>query len=167
MHLLIQAKNNVSALELKRHLGVRYKSVWLIQHKLLQIMFEREDFRQLDGHVEIDDAYLGGASSGGKRGRGSEYEMPFIAAVQTTESGHPDHPELVCLKKLEFTKSAIAQWAKQSLCASARVVTGGGVGSVKIELSSWPDCFAHRLSLHPVLNAASAWLNNVANQANL
>ena len=31
MHLMTQAKNNVSALELKRHLGVRYKSAWLMK----------------------------------------------------------------------------------------------------------------------------------------
>ena len=36
MHLLTQAKNSVSALELTRHLGVRYKSAWLMKHKLLQ-----------------------------------------------------------------------------------------------------------------------------------
>ena len=43
MHLMTQAKNNVSALELKRHLGVRYKAAWLMKHKLLQVMAERED----------------------------------------------------------------------------------------------------------------------------
>jgi hypothetical protein len=36
--LLTQAKNNVSALELKRHLGVRYKAAWLTKHKMLQVM---------------------------------------------------------------------------------------------------------------------------------
>jgi transposase-like protein len=36
MHLMTQAKNNISALELKRHLGLRYKSAWLMKHKLLQ-----------------------------------------------------------------------------------------------------------------------------------
>ena len=122
MHLLTQAKNNVSALELKRHLGVRYKTAWLMKHKLLQVMCEREESRQLDGRVEIDDAYLGGESPGGKRGRGSENKVPFIAAVQTTDAGHP---VLMCLKKLEFTKEAVAKWARQSLCASARVVSDG------------------------------------------
>jgi transposase-like protein len=43
MHLLTQAKNSVSALELKRHLGVRYKCAWLMKHKLLQVMAEREE----------------------------------------------------------------------------------------------------------------------------
>ena len=68
MHLLAQAKNNVSALELKRHLGVRYKTAWLLKHKLMQVMSEREASRQLDGRVEIDDAYLGGELPGGKSG---------------------------------------------------------------------------------------------------
>ena len=151
MHLLTQAKNNVSALELKRHLGVRYKCAWLMKHKLLQVMCEREESRQLDGRVEIDDAYLGGALPRGKRGRGSQNKVPFIAAVQTTDAGHP---MLVCLKKLEFTTEALTQWAKKTLCASAQVVsdglacftavtavgashertiTGGGVASVKLE----------------------------------
>jgi len=122
MHLLTQAKNNVSSLELKRHLGVRYKTAWLLKHKLMQVMRVREEPRQLDGRVEIDDAYLGGELPGGKSGRGSENKVSFIAAVQTTETGHP---LWVCLKKLEFTKDAIAQWAKKSLSASARVVSDG------------------------------------------
>lgn len=151
MHLLSQAKNNVSALELKRHLGVRYKTAWLLKHKLMQVMSVREESRQLDGRVEIDDAYLGGELPGGKSGRGSQNKVSFIAAVQTTESGHP---LWVCLKKLEFTKEAIAEWAKTSLAASARVVsdglwcfkavtasgaahertvTGGGAASTKLE----------------------------------
>ena len=151
MHLLTQAKNNVAALELKRHLGVRYKTAWLMKHKLLQVMYLREESRQLDGRVEVDDAYLGGRLPGGKAGRGSENKVPFIAAVQTNAEGHP---LLACLTKLEFTKEAIAKWASKSLCASAQVVsdglwcfqavtvcgathertvTGGGAASVKIE----------------------------------
>ena len=122
MHLLTQAKNNVSALELKRHLGVRYKSAWLMKHKLLQVMYLREEPRQLDGRVEIDDAYLGGRLPGGKAGRGSENKVSFIAAVQTSAAGQP---LLACLSKLEFTNEAIAKWANKSLCASAEVVSDG------------------------------------------
>jgi hypothetical protein len=122
MHLLTQAKNNVSALELKRHRGVRYKTAWLLKHKLMQVMSEREAARRLDGRVEIDDAYLGGELPGGKRGRGSENKVSFLAAVQTTDDGRP---LFVCLKKLALTKKAVAAWAKTSLAASARVVSDG------------------------------------------
>lgn len=122
MHLLTQSKNNVSALELKRHLGVRYKTDWLLKYKLIQVMSEREELRQLDGRVEIDDAYLGGGLPGGKSGRGSENKVSFIAAVQTTDTGHPLK---VRLKKLEFTKEAIAEWVKMALTTSAEMASDG------------------------------------------
>ena len=122
MHLLTQSKNNVAALELKRHLGVCYKTAWLMKHKLMQVMSEQEESRQLDGRVEIDDAYLGGELPGGKSGRGSQNKVSFIAAVQTTETGGPLR---VCLKKLAFTKEAIAEWARTALAVSAHVVSDG------------------------------------------
>ncbi|CAH1205931.1 hypothetical protein NTGBS_60032 [Candidatus Nitrotoga sp. BS] len=51
MHLRTQAKNNVAALELMRHLGVSYKTAWLMKLKLLQVMTERESSRVLEGRV--------------------------------------------------------------------------------------------------------------------
>lgn len=122
MHLLTQAKNNVSALELKRHLGVCYKTAWLMKHKLMEVMRQREDSRVLDGRVEIDDAYLGGERSGGKSGRGSENKVPFIAAVQTTPEGRPLY---ACFAKQPFTSEAVAMWAAKSLATSAHVVSDG------------------------------------------
>jgi transposase-like protein len=121
MHLLTQAKNNVSALELKRHLGVRYKSAWLMKHKLLQVMAEREERRVLEGRVEIDDAYLGGEHPG-KPGRGSQNKVPFVVAVQTSDEGHPLFARL---NRIAFTKQALSDWATKSLAASARVVSDG------------------------------------------
>ena len=88
MYFLTQTKNNVSALELTRLIGVCYRTAWRLKHKLLQVMTEREAPRQLDGRVEIDDAYLGGELSGGKAGRGSENKVSFIAAVNTTDDHH-------------------------------------------------------------------------------
>ena len=122
MHLLTQSKNNVSALELKRHLGVCYKSAWLMKHKLMEVMRQREDSRVLDGRVEIDDAYLGGERTGGKRGRGSKNKVPFIAAVQTPPEGHPLY---ACFAKQPFTSEAVAIWAAKSLATSALVVSDG------------------------------------------
>ena len=53
MHLITQAKNGVSSLELKRHLGVSYPTAWLMKHKIMEVMLQREDSRQLTGRVEI------------------------------------------------------------------------------------------------------------------
>jgi hypothetical protein len=35
--------NNFSAFELKRHLGVCYRTAWLVKHKLMEVMRLRED----------------------------------------------------------------------------------------------------------------------------
>jgi transposase-like protein len=37
MHLMTPSKNNVSALEPKRHLGVSYPTAWAIKRKLMQV----------------------------------------------------------------------------------------------------------------------------------
>lgn len=122
MQLLTQAKNNVSALELKRQLGVCYRTAWLIKHKLLEAMKLAESDRQLSGRVEIDDAYLGGARSGGKTGRGSPGKVPFVAAVQTDEGGMP---HLACLSVCPFTKQALQEFIASSMALPLTVVSDG------------------------------------------
>ena len=122
MHLMTQAKNNVSALELKRHLGVSYPTAWLLKHKIMEVMVLREQWRQLTGRVEIDDAYLGGEVQGAKSGRGSPNKVPFVAAVQTTESGEP---MLMCLSQRPFTKESVKAFAEKSLAAPATLVSDG------------------------------------------
>jgi ribosomal protein L37AE/L43A len=150
MHLLTQSKNNVSALELMRQLGVCYKTAWVLKHKLMEVMRVREESRQLDGRVEIDDAYLGGERVGGRVGRGSENKVPFIAAVQTSPDGKPI---CVCFAQQPLTTESVAIFAARSLATSAqvvsdglwcfgavtiigaqyqRVITGGGAASVKL-----------------------------------
>lgn len=42
LYLLTQTKNNISALELMRHLGVGYSAAWRMKHKLMQAMADRE-----------------------------------------------------------------------------------------------------------------------------
>ena len=122
MQLLTQAKNNVSALELRRQLGVAYGTAWLIKHKIMEAMRLREDSRELSGRVEIDDAYLGGEHPGGKRGRGSENKVPFIAAVKASAHGKPI---LVCLRRQPHTTEEVAIFAAQHIATSAQVVSDG------------------------------------------
>ena len=122
MHLLTQAKTNMSMLELSRHLGVSYPSAWLMKHKLMEVMRLREDSRQLSGRVEMDDGYLGGQRSGGKPGRGSENKIPFVTAVQTTESGEA---ELVCLAQVPFTNEAMTDFVNKRLVRPLTVVSDG------------------------------------------
>ena len=127
MHLMTQTKTGVSALELERHLDVSFLTAWLLKHKLMELMLLREESRQLSGRVEIDDAYLGGEVQGGKAGRGSPNKVPFVAAVQTTESCQP---MLMCLSQRPFTKESVQDFAQKSLAAPATLVSDG-LGCIK------------------------------------
>src|SRR5215213_1699934 len=64
---LTQSKQGISSIELGRRLGVTQTAAWTLKHKLAQVMLERDADTQLTGRVELDDAYLGGERSGGKR----------------------------------------------------------------------------------------------------
>jgi len=89
IYLLTQSKNGLSALALKRHLGVSYNTAWLVKHKLMQAMKEHDDTQLLEGVVQLDDAYWGGERRGKGTGRGTQGKTPFVAAVSCTEEGQP------------------------------------------------------------------------------
>jgi len=123
MYFLTQNKNNVSTLELRRHLGISYPAAWRMKHKLMQVMYERESTTRLSNRVEVDDAYLGGENPGGKAGRGSENKVPFIAAVQTNNQNNPLYA--VFSRVGAFTREEVVAWANRSLVPSATVVSDG------------------------------------------
>ena len=104
---LTQSKGGISSIELGRRLGVTQTTSWKIKHKLMQAMMERDATKRLTGRIEIDDAYLGGERSGGKRGRGSPGKMPFVAAVETTPQGKPVRLKLRRVKGLRRAEIAI------------------------------------------------------------
>ena len=123
MYFLMQNKNNVSGLELRRLLGISYPAAWRMKHKLMQVMFERESTTKLTNRVEVDDAYLGGENPGGKAGRGSENKVPFIAAIQTNKQNNPLYA--VFSRVQAFTKEEVKAWAIKSLSPLATVVSDG------------------------------------------
>ena len=123
IYLISQAKTGLSALALKRQLGVSYPTAWLIQHKLMQAMARREERYVLGGHVQIDDAYLGGERTGGKVGRGSDNKIPFAAAVSINEEGRAVRAKLTPVAT--FSSEAITQWAMSSLAPGSIVYSDG------------------------------------------
>ena len=122
MYLITQNKNNISALSLKRHLGVAYTTAWRVKHKLLEAMRQRESRRLLTGLVFADDAVLGGVHAG-KPGRGSQNKAPFMAAVELDDDGHPRQVRFDPIA--DYKGTTFADWAKSALHPSAHLVTDG------------------------------------------
>jgi ribosomal protein L37AE/L43A len=120
---LTQTKQGISSIELGRRLGVTQTTAWTVKHKLKQVMMERDATKPLTGRVEIDDAYLGGERSGGKRGRGAPGKTPFVAAVETTPEGKPVRLKLG--RVASFCSASISSFAKHSLDPACTVVSDG------------------------------------------
>jgi predicted RNA-binding Zn-ribbon protein involved in translation (DUF1610 family) len=123
MYHLTQSKQGISSVELARRLGVTQTTGWTIKHKLAQVLLERDASKRLSGRVELDDAYLGGERSGGKRGRGAPGKTPFVAAVETTPEGKPVRLKL--RRVTSFCSHAIAGFARRSLDPKCEVISDG------------------------------------------
>ena len=68
--------------ELERQLGVTYKTAWRMGHEIRKHMalFDGED--PLSSNVEVDETYIGGKSSGGKRGDGAPGKTVVFGMIQ-------------------------------------------------------------------------------------
>ncbi len=94
IHLVLNAKKGISALQLQREVGVTYKTAWRMLHQIRQAMEDRNNEDFFDTIVEIDETYIGGKPRKKnkrdddepplKRGRGTK-KTPIIAVVDRQE----------------------------------------------------------------------------------
>jgi hypothetical protein len=126
IYLISESKKSISSLELHRLIHVNHKTAWLMLHKIMKVMTDVEISRKLEGRIEVDDAYLGGKRSGGKRGRGADGKQPFIVAVQTSKTSGKYYPIFTKLTPIEsFKKDIITEWATDYISKESTVVSDG------------------------------------------
>lgn len=135
-YVMSQAKNNVSALELMRHLGVSYESAWTLKHKLMEAMWLRERLRTLRGTVQMDEAFLGGQASG-RASLGRKGKVALLAAVATNEQGKPT---MVCLSKQPATGEDVVVFTLNSIAEGVKVVSDG---AASFNYVRWQSLAAH------------------------
>ena len=69
IYLFTTSRHGVSAMELRRQLGMTYKTAWRMGHEIRKYMGKVDGDDPLKGHVEVDETVIGGHRRGGKRGR--------------------------------------------------------------------------------------------------
>lgn len=58
MYLMVTARKSVSSLQIAKEIGITQKSAWFMMHRIREACGDDETV--LSGHVEIDEAYIGG-----------------------------------------------------------------------------------------------------------
>ena len=112
IYLFIATRHGVSGKELQRQLGVTYKTAYRIGQQIRDLMAKADGFRMLSGHVEADEAYVGGVRRG-KTGRGAAGKTIVVGMkerdgrIQTEVVGDVRKPTLRLVVNANVKKGSI------------------------------------------------------------
>ena len=84
IYLFVSSKQGISAMDLKRKLGISYPTAWAWLHKLRGAIVSRET-NPLSGIVEVDETLEGGRDEGHQGGRGTAKKSVVGGAVEVAE----------------------------------------------------------------------------------
>lgn len=164
IYLISHDKRGVSATKLSEDLEVSYKTAWLMLHKIRNAMKKRDASYRLAGLVELDDAYFGAPSEGGKRGRGTD-KTKVLVGLSLNKKGHPLYlkmeviPDIKGKTLLDFAERTIQSGATISSDAyrSYRTLNGANF-THEYQVYNAKETPDHLQWLHTVLSNAKAFV---------
>ncbi len=142
-------KGGISATRLSIYLPVSWNTARLMLAKLRSAMGDRDQQYLLKGLIELDDAFVGGKTTGGKRGRGSEKKTAILVACENVAEENRagflkmtvvDHVDENSVKA--FTKQAIEP--KQDLKTDGSATLRTLEGEHRVEYRVVPPQESHK-----------------------
>jgi transposase-like protein len=120
--LMCEAKKGISALQIKRSVGMAYKTAWYLCMRIRKAMTELNR-DPMNGTVEMDETYVGGIAHG-RRGRGAENKEIVIGIRQRGGELRFFHAE-------DTKSGTLAQYVREHISEDVDVI-------VTDELSAYP-----------------------------
>ena len=169
IYLTSEDKRGISALALKDKIGVAYPTAWAMLHKIRCAMGERDGGYQLTGIVEMDEAFFGAPTVGGKRGRGSDKTAVFVS-VSLTEDGKPKYAKMKVVESdageavdgktvVKFADKAVAKRAEIRMDGlniyNSLSENGYSLNQIKYNPDSQPE---HLHWIHILISNAKAFI---------
>ena len=158
---VVNQKNGVSALGLKRILGLgSYHTAWTWLHKLRCAMV-RPGRDRLSGVVETDETYIGGSKSG-KRGRGAQGKSLVLVAVED-KGNHFGRIRL--FRIADASGDSIIPVVQESIAPGSIVRTDGWKGYLKLPSKGYQHIIARQgadvgVNLLPLASQVSGLLKS-------
>ncbi|PLS84679.1 MAG: hypothetical protein CYG60_16650 [Actinobacteria bacterium] len=119
VYLIVESRKGISANQLKRMIGVSYKTAWYLAHRIRAALNE-VDAQLLKGIVEVDETFVGGEMKG--KGRG--YRGNKVTVVGAMQRGGN-----ICLKVVRGTD-------RETLHGFIRENTAGDTAAIYTD--EWP-----------------------------
>jgi transposase-like protein len=117
-YLVTTVTPGISAIQLERQLGIRHETAFNMLHKLRAAMFNPERTK-IKGTVEVDETYIGGPTTGGKRGRGTEKAIVIVAVEEI--SGHTGRVRLRHIE--DVSSSTLTRFIGDTIEKGSTIVT--------------------------------------------
>jgi transposase-like protein len=126
--LLCESRKGMSANQIKRTLGISYKTAWYLCHRIRKAMAGAHK-PMLDGTVEVDETYVGGKYRGGFGGRGSGNKEIVIGIRQRGGDLRFFHAE-------DCKSGTLAKFIKESVSTDVDVL-------VTDDFGAYPNAMKH------------------------
>ena len=123
-----------SAEGLQQVLGLKsYQTAWTWLHKIRSAMV-RPGREQLSGTIEVDETYIGGTESGGKRGRGTENKALVVIAVEL-DGKRLGRVRMRVIK--EATGETLGAFISENIAKGSKIITDGWSGYSKLDTEGY------------------------------
>lgn len=113
--LLCEAKKGMSANQIKRTLGVSYKTAWYLCHRIRAAMKEVEK-PMLDGTVEVDETWVGGRERKGKGWNRADNNKEIVVGIRQRGG------ELRFFHASDVKAGTLAQYIKENVSTDVDVI---------------------------------------------
>ena len=160
--LVVNCKNGISSYELARALGVTQKTAWFMLSRLRLAL--QSDTEKFDGHVEVDETFIGGQARfmhKGKRNRvmkgkvaGRSHLTAVVGAIKRTSE---DGPSQVRVRVVPDTRrKSVMPFVREHVDNRKAVLYTDALRSYdQPPINPWtgekrPDHFEHRVIDHAV-----------------
>jgi transposase-like protein len=119
--LMVEARKGMSANQVKRTLGISYKTAWYLCHRIRKAMASTEK-PMLDGTVELDETYVGGRKKGIYGGRNQSYKQVVFGIRQRGGDLRFFHAE-------DAKSGTLAKYIKENVSADVDVLVTDDFGA--------------------------------------
>jgi transposase-like protein len=113
-YLICESKKGVSANQIKRTLGVSYKTAWYLCHRIREAM-KCDESEKLTGTVEVDETFIGGRRD--MRRKRMSHEKPCVVGVIQRDG------DVRAQKVAARSGTLIGAFVKESVEPGARLMT--------------------------------------------